>query len=270
MLILIMILIVVTIGLTAVLWAGTYYFQGYIYTEPSAGIFWQAPLTGVLLTFGFSIWCFSIAFSSRASTTNLPINTIHRFSPIEEMVDRPIPKIWAIKSKKPGEFQDGERSAYVSRRDDQGRFYYKDPSLAARPWNPQDIIAIESENADGTKMRFDRLRGDSGPYRQFVSRDGWTMIEFEEGPTGIPRKFHFGLLIWNILFNSLHFLGWFIGLWLILRFQMMHALGLAIVLWAIMTLTMLPMILGYAGYVAENRRVRTVTLLALPPLQEPA
>ncbi len=267
---LILILIVVTIGITAVLWAGTYYFQGYIYTEPSQGIAWQAPLAGIMLSTGFSVWCFSIALSARASTINIPINTIHRFSPIEEMVDRPIPKIWAIKPKKPGETGDGDRIAYESRRNDRGGFYYADTTLVHRPWRPQGIVAIETENTDGTKMRFDWVRDDTGPYRIFASKSGWSMIEFEEGPTGVPRKFHFLLLIWNLLFNGFHFLGWFVALWLILRFQMMHALGLAIVLWAVMTMTMLPMMLGYAGQVAENRRVRTVAQTAvslpLPPV----
>lgn len=258
MLALIMILIVATIGITAVLWAGTYYFQGYIYTEPSAGIAWQAPLAGVLLSFGFSIWCFSIAFSANASTTNLPINTLHRFSPVVEKFDRPIKNIWAVKRKKAGEFQDGERFAYVSQYDDRGRFYYEERNLAKRRWQPQDILAIETDNVDGTKMRFDLVRGDPSGYRTFVSKDGWSMIEFDVGPTGIPRRFHLGLLILNLVFNFCHLLGWFIGLWLILRFQPMHALGLSVVLWAIMTLTMLPMMLGYAGQVAESRRVRTV------------
>ncbi len=259
MLTLILILIVVTIGITTVLWAGTYYFQGYIYTEPSPGIAWQAPLAGVILSFGFSIWCFSIAFSARASTTNLPINTIHRFSPIEEMVDRPIQRIWAIKKKGTAQPADGERVAYDSQRNSRGGFYYADTTLARKPWQPQDIIAIETEKADGTKMRFDLVPADLGTYRSFASKDGWSMIEFTEGPTGIPRKFNFGLMIWNILFNVFHLFGWFIVLFLILRYQLMHSLGLAIVLWAIMTLTILPMLLGYAGQVAENRRVRPVS-----------
>lgn len=258
MLTLIMILIVVTIGITTVLWAGTYYFQGYIYTEPSPGIAWQAPLGGVVMSFGFSIWCLSVAFSARASTTNLPINTIHRFSPIEEMVDRPIQRIWAIKKKGAGQSADGERLAYETQRNSRGGFFYED-KITKRPWQPQDIIAIEIEKADGTKMRFDLVPAALGSYRSFASKDGWSMIEFTEGPTGIPRKFNFALLIWNIVFNVFHLLGWFVVLFLLLRYQLMHALGLAIVLWAIMTLTMLPMLLGYAGQVAESRRARPVS-----------
>ena len=49
-------------------------------------------------------------------------------------------RIWAIKldRKKTGEDKDGEKIAYVSKRGDRGEFVYKDTSLKARPWQPQD------------------------------------------------------------------------------------------------------------------------------------
>src|SRR3989442_1720314 len=125
-------LIVTAVSLTVILWAGTFFFQGYIYTEPSPGIFWQAPVAAALLTFGYTIWVLAIALPKGATPTNLPYDALHRFSPKEEMhelKDKPAPKIWAIKldRKKTGDDKDGEVVAYVRKQNPETqRFYYED------------------------------------------------------------------------------------------------------------------------------------------------
>jgi len=257
---LLLILIVTAVSLTVILWAGTFFFQGYIYTEPSPGIFWQAPAAAALLTLGYTIWCFSIALNSNATGQNLPIDTIFRFSPKEEMPElqgRPAKKIWAIKidRKKTGDNKDGEIVAYVGKAAIRPQFqYWEDKEIKPHPWHKQDVIAIEIEKPDGTKMRFDLTPTTESDYRQFESRDGWVIREYEEGPTGVPIKFRFGRLLLNLFFNVGHFVAWFLGLWVLLRFQWSHALGFAVVLWLTFTLTMLPMMLGYAGSVAADRQ----------------
>jgi hypothetical protein len=262
------ILIVTALSLAVVLWAGTFFFQGYIYTQPSAGIFWQAPAAAALLTFGYTVWCLSIALSTGATPQNLPIDTIVRFSPEEQMADlhgRPAARIWSIKKdpKKTGDDKDGERTLYVSKRDSPTKFHYQDESIRPRPWQRQDVIAFEIEIPDKENMRFDLTPTEPGAYRDYVSKEGWTIREYEEGPTGVPVKFGPARFFWNLFFNFGHLVCWFIGLWLLLRFQWAHALGFAVVLWLVATLFILPMMLGYAGLVAANRQSPTALLITL-------
>jgi hypothetical protein len=262
---LLLILIVTAVILTVVLWAGTFFFQGYIYTEPSPGIFWQAPAAAALLTFGYTIWSLSVAFSAEATPQNIPYDALHRFSPKEDMSElegKPAPKIWAIKldRKKTGEDKDGERIEYKRIRDAQIKFHYEATTGAHHPWQPDGVIAIEIEKPDGVKMRFDLAPLADGGNREFVSPDGWVITELSGqggGPNVVPYKFRWGRWLLNLFFNFGHLAVWFLALWLLLRFQWTHALGLAVVLWLIFTVTVLPMLLGYSGLVALNRHVQT-------------
>jgi len=258
---LLFILLITMVSLIVVLWAGTFFFQGYIYTEPSPGIFWQAPAAALLLTVGYAVWCMSIAFSTGASKTNIPINTIFTFTATEDMRPSPAPKIWAIKNtgKKEGE-KDGERVVYTLFKDFDGFnqiFQYKDPQ--GRRWQGRDVIALEIEvegNAEEkAKMRFDRVDSDVEDYRLFRSSDGWTIQEWniDGRPTGLPVRFRMTRLLLNLFFNIAHFAAWFIGLWVILRFQWTHALGFAAVMWLVVTLAILPMMLSFSAEVSQGR-----------------
>jgi hypothetical protein len=254
--------------LIALLWAGTYFFQGYIYTEPSQGLYWQAPAAGALMAAGFAIWCFTVALYPGANPSNIPIHVLHKFSAKVDMFEplKPARKLWAIKSdrRKTGDDKDGEKIEYDLDRVNQKQFRYLDTSVPRRPWNSQDVIAVEIKTDDGSMMRFDLVKTESGRLdlvksessqnRRFRSSDGWEMVETTDGPTGNPERFLLGRLIWNIVFNLAHLAGWFIALCLILRFQWGHALGLAVVLWLIFTLALLPMMLDYAAIVAEKRQ----------------
>ena len=85
------ILFLAMVTLIVLLWMGAYFFQGYIYTEPSQGLFWQAPVGALVLTFGFTIWTFAIALGETNSPTNRPIDTLLRFDLRVETLDRPAP-----------------------------------------------------------------------------------------------------------------------------------------------------------------------------------
>lgn len=259
-------LLLTAVCLTVLLWAGTFFFQGYIYTEPSPGIFWQAPVAGILLTIGYTIWTLSIAIPKGSSPQNLPYDALHRFSPKEEMTEwegKPAPKLWAIKvdRKKTGDDKDGERIEYNLVRDSQVKFHYEDAKGTHRPWQPSGVIAIELDKKDGSKMRFELTPTEQRDYRQFVSKDGWVIREYEEGPTGLPVKFRWGRWFINLFFNFGHLVMWFVGLWLVLRFQWTHAIGFALILWLIATLIFLPMLLGYAGLVSANRSAPPTALM---------
>jgi hypothetical protein len=271
LLILFVILIIVLMSLIVVLWGGTIFIQGYVFTEPSAGIAWRAPVLAALLTVGYAIWCLLVAFSSEASSSNIPINTIFRFTPKEDMLRRPAAKLWAIKAERNKTAADkaGEtvlyQSQHVRGKLNQEKFQYIDAD-AKLPWSSSnDVIAIEIQpEGEPAKMRFDVLKLQSGrfdlvdtnrgQYRQFVSSDGWVITEYEEGPSGLPVRFRWSRFLLNVFFNAAHFGAWFLGLWFVLRYQWLHALGLAAVMWLVMTLVILPMMLGYAGQVSEARR----------------
>jgi hypothetical protein len=264
-----LILLVTAVTLTAFLYVGAFFFQGYIYLEPSQQLYWQAPAAALLLTFGYTLWCLSIALSTGANPQNIPIDTLNRFSAKEEMSARPAKKVWAIrvdrrKTISESKQIDGERVEYESKRDSQTQFKYV-ATLSGRPWpfKDPDIIAIELENPkDGTKVRFNLIPTEQGQYRQFVSPDGWVMYEYDDGPT-VPTAFRFWRLVLNVIFNFGHFFGWFLGLWVILRFQWAHALGFAVVLWVVATLTVLPMMLTFAASVAASRGTPTAWITGL-------
>ena len=277
LLILFVILIIVLMSLIVVLWGGTIFIQGYVFTEPAPGIAWRAPVLAAVLTLGYAIWCLSVALSSDASTTNIPINTIFRFTPKEDMLRRPAANLWAIKAdrNKTGD-KAGETILYKSRhvpgKLNQEKFQYFDPD-AKLPWQSDKVVAIEIQpEGEPARMRFDLLELQSGrldlvdtkrgQYRQFVSSDGWVITEYEEGPSGLPVRFLWSRFLLNVFFNAAHFGAWFLGLWFLLRYQWLHALGLAAVMWLVMTLVILPMLLGYAGQVSEARR--SVTAAGLP------
>jgi hypothetical protein len=263
------ILIVTAVSLTVILWAGTFFFQGYIYTEPSPGIVWQAPAAAALLTLGYTVWCLCIALNPNASPRNLPIDTILNFNPEVEMSDlkgKPAENVWAIlrhpDPKKAPDDKEFEKIPYACKRDTQTRFHYVSMTFARHRWQDSDrLIAIEIEKPDKTKMRFNRSLNEAGQFRSFVSQDGWTLTEIPgDGPIKGPSKFSFTMMFLNLFFNFAHFVGWFVGLWLLLRFQWVHALGIAVLLWLTFTLLFLPMMLGYAGLVAANRQATTALL----------
>jgi hypothetical protein len=257
---LLLILFLSLIVLIVVLWGGTYFFQGYIYTEPSSGIFWQAPLAAGFLMFGYLIWVMTIALSSPANPSSLSTNPI-LFSPNVDMLKRPAKRITAIKlnHKKSVEGKDGEKVVYVIKTGARTSQYMTTVGIP-HPWHSNDVIAIEFETDDGTTMRFDLQEIKTGGYREFASADGWVMREYESGPTGLPIKFSFWRLIVNVFFNVGHFIGWFLAFWVILRFQWSHSLGFAVVMWLVISLTFLPMILGYAAEVAARPTVAAIAL----------
>jgi hypothetical protein len=248
---LLLILLVAVVGLIAFFWAGTFFFQGYIYTEPTSGLAWQAPAAGAAVGAFVAVWCLCVASSSDASPTDIPYDTLFRFSPKVSMFLRPAPKLTAIK-------QDGKRIEYVCKRLDQTRYRYVDTAYEPRPWNSTKVKAIELDY-QGQKVVFNmRPVTDAGMYREFVSDDGWVMLDYDDssqtaGPTGMPSQFRTGRFILNLFFNFGLLVVVFLSLWLLLRYQWPHALGLAFVIWLVCVLTVLPMLLSYAAGVAAQR-----------------
>jgi hypothetical protein len=246
-------------SLITLFWVGTFFFQGWIYTEPSAGINWQAPAAGAAVTAFLAAWCVAVATSDEASTTDIPYDNIFRFSPEVAMFDKPAKKMWALK-------QGNKVVEYDRKRLDQTRYCYVDNTYDRRPWSSSKVEALELEY-QGKKVRFTPkvVEPTGGPfgkvstgYREYVSADGWVMRDYDDtsptsGPTGLPLQFRSGRFIANLFFNFGFWLVLFLSFWLLLRFQWAHALGFSFVLWLAMTLTMMPMVLTTAAGIAQNR-----------------
>jgi hypothetical protein len=238
-------LLLVGAVLTVFLWAGTLFFQGYIYTEPVEQVSWRAPAAAAALTVFFALWCLLDANTRGSSPQDLPYNSIFRFSPREALTPGPVKKLWVVRkgSKAPEEYQ-LQKYAQAG----QTRYEYVQVG-SKKAWTSVGVEAILLEE-DGEKVAFKPRQGPEGGYREFVDANGWAMPEYDTGPTGQPTKFRFGLFLANIFLNLLHLGLWFACLWLLLRFQWTHALGLALVLWLVATLVIVEPLLTEAGKLA--------------------
>jgi hypothetical protein len=249
--------LIVGVPLLAVLWSGTVFVQGYFYTEASTAIFWQAPVAAVVLTLFYSLWCLLDYNAPGARRGYLPYDTIFRFSAEETKGTKPVPRLVAIKKS-------GEKIRYKRHTVFEGgrttyRYYqeFADGSKGL-PWSGSGVVALLVPE-DNEEVRYEPAKSDEGTYPRFVSPDGWTMMVYDDGPTGEPVKFLTGLWLVNLLLNFGHLALWFLCLWLLLRFQWGHALGLGFVMWLVMTLV-LPVMLDRAGDAAqESRRTQRQT-----------
>lgn len=255
---LILTLLLIGVGLAVFLAISTLFLQGYFYTETNQSTYWQAPAAAAVITLFFVIWCSLNAYSSTASSTNVPYDTVFRFSPESEMFSEPVPYLWSIKT---GARKDQEEKVKFKRTYTPGpvpgqkRTVYKELVTPFRPWSPNRVVAIEiprQPDQEGDTIRFDRQEVQKGEYPRFVSGDGWIMYEYDDGITGAPTRFHFGWFLFIILWNLLHLAVWFVCLWLLLRFQPMHALGLALVVWLAVTVAVLPGMLTWSASLAPK------------------
>jgi hypothetical protein len=242
-------ILVIAAGLIVLLWATTLFLQSYIYTEPTPGLAWQAPAAGAAIALFYALWCVIVANSADARPEDIPYDTLFRFSPTVDMVKEPVKELWAVKKNE-------EKVKYVRFRSADplrpNAVEYRDTTVDRRPWRSSGVKAIELTH-DGKKHRFEPAESESGAYPRYTSGEGWTMVVFDTGPTGIPQVRRLGRLFANLGLNFLHLVVWFACLWLLLRYQWSHALGLALAAWLLVTLAMLPMMLDTAARVAQQR-----------------
>lgn len=251
-------LVVVGLGLGVLLYVGSLFLQGYIYTVPGTGLAWQAPAAAGAVFLFLTFWCLIIANSSTASPTEVPYDALFRFTPKEDMVKNPVKELDALyRDKKNKE----KKVTYVLHRDPRGRNHYVEKNSAkekgtdgAARWKPEDVKEIHLTH-QGQLMIFEAREAGTGANRHFVhTPSGWTLVEFDDGPTGIPWVFRWSRFFFTFFLNLFHLALWFACFWLLLRFQWGHALGLAMVMWLLFTLAFLPILLDTAGQVALDKR----------------
>lgn len=248
MLTLLLILAITGLTLAVFFFVGSLFLQGYIYTEASPLLYWQAPAAGAILAVFLLLWCIMVARSPDARPDDIPYDTIFRFSPRVDLLKKPAKELWVVNRK-------GMEIPYrLERRPDavSGNAYrYVDPKTS-RPLKPEEVKAIKLVEKNQSYL-FNEAPGTEGGNRYFVSDQGWVIRDFGDGPDGIPTTFLWSRFLINLILNVSHFLLWYFLLWLVLRFAGAHALGLGFCLWLVFTLAVLPMLLTYAAEVAQKR-----------------
>ncbi|MFO0864257.1 MAG: hypothetical protein U0744_06310 [Gemmataceae bacterium] len=197
----------------------------------------------------FALWC----FIDLGGGTPPQFDVLQRFSARQDKYPDAVKELTAVK-------KDGSKVKYKLEREGDKlgiRTTYKDS--ANRPWAPTGVVAIEVPEG-GSMVRYERVSGDVGAYRRFVSQDGWFIPEFEGGPTGIPEIARTGRLLGNLSLNAFHLIAWFLVLWLLMRFQWPHAFGFAVCLWGLFTLIILPMLLDAAANAGPRTPAATTWL----------
>src|SRR5262245_35000261 len=250
---LVMVLLISAASLIVLLWVGTLFFQGYIYTEPTRGIHWQAPAAGGILALFITLWCLIAVNSADPATLAVPYGTLFSFSPKVEKYKKDAKEIWVIdhKNKKPQKYDLGK-----------DRRYRQAGTGGTFPRAKVEAIILKDETG---QSRFEPTATAAGSdYTEFRDADGWVLRVDGEGPlTGNPVAFRWGRFFGALFLNFVHLSLWFACLWLLLRFQWGHALGFALALWFILTLAILPMLFEQAALEARRSAMSVQAMLAL-------
>jgi hypothetical protein len=234
MLFTVLILLVMALILSVVLWAGTIWFQGWLYSEPAGDLYWRAPAVGVGLTLFLAVWvivdCRNVGRVRPFHQTS--ISETKEFKELKAVVRKNGPE---ETFKRIPDAEDRQVFRVDGRRDGN-----------KLPQQPEKIIVTE----DGAAVVFEPQRNANGNFRtergqnlQYIDKYGRVMTA---GGFGAVEQVRYDWLFLNLFFNAAHLGLWFAGLWLVLRYQWSHALGLAFLLWLAMTLFPVPMILDYA------------------------
>jgi hypothetical protein len=233
------------LGVAAVLWAGTVFFQGYIYSEPVSGLLWRAPVAALVLCLFVAFW-FRLAYGAPGK-----YNTLFEFSARDDAP--PFKQLWSVKK--------GKEILYVAKTVGQNKVEYRDSH--GRPWSRSDaegiMEAIIVEDKDGQKIRFDAELTKDGKFKiapneslRYVEAGGRHRVMTDDY-IGRLSEVRPGMIAANLFLNFFLFVVWFIFLWLILRYQWGHAFGLAAVIWLVLTVTLLPMMFKKAEDLSRQR-----------------
>jgi hypothetical protein len=255
-LLLLLSLFVVGLAIAGLLWVGTLFLQGYVYSEPATALHWRAPAVAGALFLFLLVWCLlDYRLYDPTAGDELPLDTpfritVSRYEPATEAEH--------IKTLKDGKetLYKWQRKGGVGRKEGE----YVSVNLEKnRPWSRDangliDGVLVE-ENGKWVAYKLVRPAGGKfkeGEEARFQEEGGSRVLSESDVKAGARRTtFRLGLVVVNVIFNALHFALWFVGLWLLLRYQWAHALGLAVVLWVVMTLAVLPMVFDRAKEAAK-------------------
>jgi hypothetical protein len=246
----------VIIGLVVLLWlvlmgflfAGTLWFQAYIYTEPVGQLWWRAPAAGTALALFVVLW---IVVDYRAVKNN-PAST-YPYGPLQEMTvaaktPEPFAKLYVpVDENTEVEYTrekafDGQKTVYVYRH-----------NLDVMPTRPPKIIVVENDQKTvfepdhDAKGQFKTERGQPLFYRDKKGR------ALREGTFELEPSYRVFPVLLGLFLNGTFLALWFVCLWLLLRFQLWHALGLAVALYVVMLLFVIGPVMSRAEDVARPK-----------------
>jgi hypothetical protein len=249
--------VLLIVGLVLLLWvvlmgflfAWTFWFQGYIYTEPVGRLWWRAPAAGTALTVFLIIW---IAIDYRGAKSNPDVR--YPYGPIQEM---PL----AAKTPKPFEtlcVPSGENTEVKYRREKvlegQNTHYVYRHNDQVMPGRPPKVIG---EEEDGQRVVFEPDRDAKGQFKVergqvLFYRDGKGRA-MREGTFELEPSYRVFPVLLGLFLNGAFLALWFVCLWLLLRYQMWHALGLAVALFVVMLLFVIGPVMSRAEDVAHPK-----------------
>jgi hypothetical protein len=246
--------LLVFLGIATLLWAGTLFFQGYLYSEPASGLYWRAPAAGAVLALFLALWCYlDYRHPGRYNAT--------WFEP-SASDDEVFDKFWSVKGNR--------QILYQAHKSARGLIEYRDAN--GRPWSRSDaeglVEAIIVENKDGQRLRFDaeltadkKFKAGPGEPIRYVEVEPPYRVMTETAIGKLPVS-HTSETLAKIVLSLFHLGLWFACLWVLLQFQWSHALGLAVVVWLALTLTLLPIIFTKTETAAQQRAVPTSTAIS--------
>jgi hypothetical protein len=262
---LVLILLLIGFVVAVLLWVGTLFVQSYIYSQPTEGLPWRAPIAGGAIALFLAVWCLIDYRASNPLRNEMPLDTVFSFSASETYPVKPIDKFWSV-AKRGGQ---EERTLYTRRQTAQtmGRFEYRSQEKN-RPWSRDaeggglvTAIILPDDNGQEVRYNLDLPGGKfkEGELARYVRDDnrGDALTE-DDVKSGQRTRSRWDLLVLNVFFNLLHLGLWFAIFWPLLRFQWLHALGLAVAFWLVMTLAILPMVLAQVNAVRPRTAPHSV------------
>jgi hypothetical protein len=257
-LILVLIFVLLFAALAVIFAGGTLFVQGNLYSEPTTGIAWRAPAAAAVLTLFYAAWAILDYRTLDPNRPDFPYDTIFRFSPTEtKQVDRFVAKI-GDDEKTYTRTQSGSfgSALYV---DDKGR-----PFSRSTTEGPVQEIVVKDDKGE---MHFKPKMTKEGGFKSGEAFPGFYQVDgrHEMAAVGQVSVFRWGLYVMNLFLNFVHFVLWFVLVWLVLRFQWTHALFGSVILWAVMTIIVVPMLLEKTQRVAQQK----AGVVTMTPLQEP-
>ena len=217
------------------LWGGSLLMQGWLYQNPADHLPIRAVAAGVLLSGFLAFWCF-------LDTRNPgKYDTLFEFSPVEvtdhDSFETAMQKAAGeerilVYKKRPG-----SRGSTIDFSDEKGHSWVKNTS------DSKAVAVLIRDKDKPEPTRFKANLDDKGNFPRDLSQLKYTDEAgrwMTADSLGRVHRHKTGVLLANILLNAIHFLLWWMALWVGLRFNIWHALGFGSCLWIFFLLIVQP------------------------------
>jgi hypothetical protein len=234
-LMLLLLVLVTGLAVAGLLYVWTAWFQGYIYSEPAEQLYWRAPAAGGALGLFLLVW---VLLDYRWPGS---VQVLTQFSSSD--TTKPYPKLKVYDNDL------GKDVVYLSKPvgGDKVEYWTAPPNSQKLKGEPEKITLLTDK--DEEVGVFEKQKAETGSYTQYRDKSGRTMSAFSLGQV---TTFQTWRVVATVLVNLLYGGVWFVGLWLLLRFQWTHALIQAVVAWIVTLLFVVAPLLSYAERLAAG------------------